>query len=351
MKIGANRIAFLFFLLFARSLSPAPDLFAQADPFYRGKTIRIVVGLPAGDLYDLWARVIGTHMAKHIPGNPDIIVQNMTGAATIITANHVYNVGKPDGLTLGMVIPSIYFDQLLGRKEVQFDYGKFTWIGSPVKGDQQMFMRSDSPYKNIEDIRKASVPPRCGSTGTGSPSYYVPKLMGETLGTKFSIVTGYQGGQSIDLAVERGEVHCRAATVEVFFAREPYHTWRRTGFVRNIIQTGRKRDRKLPDTPTIYELMDQYKTPEESRRLAMVVLAGDNLGRPLLATPGIPAERVKILRAGFAKTMTDPEFLADVKKRKYDLDPTSGEELEALAKEVVSQPAAVVERMRKLLEK
>ena len=351
MKSRTLRRAVLFFLFLAQILFFAPHLFAQPDPFFKGKTMRIVVGLPAGDLYDLWARLIAAHMTKHIPGNPDIIVQNMTGAASIITANHVYNVGKPDGLTLGMVIPSIYFDQLFGRKEVQFDYAKFTWIGSPVKGDQQKFMRSDTPYKSIEDIRNASVPPRCGSTGTGSPSYYVPKLLGETLGAKFTVVTGYQGGQSIDLAVERGEVHCRAATVEVFFAREPYQTWRKTGFVRNVIQTGRKRDRKLPDTPTIHELMDQYKTPVEGRRLATVVLAGDNLGRPLLASPGIPAERVQLLRAAFAQTMTDPDFLADIKKRKYDLDPTSGEELEALAKEVVAQPPAIVERMKKLLEK
>lgn len=310
-----------------------------------------VVGLPAGDVYDLWARLIGTHMAKQIPGNPNIIVQNMPGAATLITANHVYTVGKPDGLTLGMVIPSIYFDQLLGRKEVQFDYGKFTWIGSTVKGDHQMYMRADAPYKNIEDIRKTSIPPKCGSTGTGSPSYYIPKLMEEVLGTKFTIVTGYPGGQAIELAVERGEIQCRSFTIEAFFAREPFHTWRKTGFVRNIIQTGRKRDPKLPDTPTIYELMDQYKTPEESRRLAAVVLAGGNLGRPLLGTPGIPPDRVKLLRDAFAKTMADPEFLAEIEKRKYELDPTSGEELEALAKEIIVQPPEVIERMRKLLGK
>src|SRR3990167_4837464 len=163
-----------FFTVLCCVLFWVSDGEAQA-PFYQGKTIRIVVCLPAGDVYDLWGRLIATHMAKQIPGNPNIIVQNMPGAATMITANHVYTVGKPDGLTLGMVIPSIYFDQLLGRKEVQFDYGKFAWIGSLSRGDRLMYMRSDTPYKTIEDIRKASVPPKCGSTGTGSPSYYVPK--------------------------------------------------------------------------------------------------------------------------------------------------------------------------------
>jgi tripartite-type tricarboxylate transporter receptor subunit TctC len=214
-----------------------------------------------------------------------------------------------------------------------------------------MYMRSDAPYKNIEEIRKASAPPKCGSTGSGSPSYYIPKLMEDIFGAKFTIVTGYPGGQAIELAVERGEVQCRSFTIEAFFAREPFHTWRKTGFVRNIMQTGRKRDPRLADTPTIYELMDQYQTPEQSRRLATVVLAGGNLGRPLIGTPGIPPDRVKILREAFAKTMIDPDFLAEIKKRKYELDPTSGEELEALAKEVIVQPPEVIERMRKLLGK
>jgi tripartite-type tricarboxylate transporter receptor subunit TctC len=168
---------------------------AQSAPFYQGKTIRIVVGLPAGDVYDLWARLIAKHLTKHIAGNPNILVQNMPGAASMITANYVYTVGKSDGLTFGMPLPSLYFDQLLGRSEAQFDWAKFAWIGSPVKGDHQLYMRTDAPYKSIDDIRKASTPPKCGSTGTGSPSYYIPRLLEETLGAKFVVVTGYQGGQ------------------------------------------------------------------------------------------------------------------------------------------------------------
>jgi tripartite-type tricarboxylate transporter receptor subunit TctC len=134
-----------------------------------------------------------------------------------------------------------------------------------------------------------------------------------------------------------------------FFAHEPFHTSRKTGFVRVLVQTGRNRDPKLPDVPTIYELMDHYKTPEGSRRLATVVLAAGALGRPLVGTPGIPEDRVKILREAFVMTVKDPEFLAEVKKRKWELDPVGGEELEALAKEVVAQPPEVIERMKKLL--
>ena len=139
-------------------------------------------------------------------------------------------------------------------------------------------MRADTPYKTIEDVRTAKEPPRCGAQGTSDTAYYLPRLFNETLGTKFNLVQGYPGGPEIDLAVERGEIHCRAFTIEAFLSREPYHTWRKKGFVRNIIQTGRKRDAKLPDTPTVWELMDRYKTPDGGRRLATVVLASGSLG-------------------------------------------------------------------------
>jgi len=175
--------------------------------------------------------------------------------------------------------------------------------------------------------------------------------MEEALGTKFNLVTGYQGGQDIDLAVERGELQCRAFTIEAFFAREPFLTWRKKGFVRNMVQTGRARDPKLPDTPTIYELMDQYKTPEATRRLGNVVLAAGALGRPIVGTPGIPQERVTTLRQAFSKTLKDPDFLAEIERRKYELQPVKGEELEIMAKDVIAQPADVIERMRKLLGK
>jgi tripartite-type tricarboxylate transporter receptor subunit TctC len=340
--------AILVLLVLFVLASPPP---VKADDFYKGKTIKIVVGFLAGDVFDLWARLYAQYMPKHIPGKPDIIVQNMPGAGSIIAANHVYSVGKPDGLTLGSPLPALYFDQLVGRKEVQFDWAKFVWIGSPVQNEHQMYMRTDAPYKTIDDIRNATVPPKCGTTGTGSTGYYVPKFMEDAIGTKFNIVTGYQGGQDVDLAVERGELQCRAFTIEAFFAREPFMTWRKKGFVRNVIQTGRTRDPKLPDTPTIYELMDQYKTPEATRRLGNVVLAAGALGRPILGTPGIPAERVAILRQAFNKMLSDPDFLAEIERRKYELQPVKGEELEAMAKDVIAQPPDVVERMRKLLGK
>ena len=319
--------------------------------FYEGKTIRIVTGYPAGDTNDQWPRLFAQLMTKHIPGNPTIIVQNMPGGGSMIAANYVYSVGKPDGLTLGWISPALYFDQLVGRKQVQFDWAKFAWIGSPVESEHQMYMRSDSPYKTVEDIRKATVPPRCGATGTSSTGYYIPKLMEETLGVKFNIVAGYQGGGPVDLAVEKGELHCRAMTIESFFNREPFHTWRKNGFVHNVMQTGRKRDPRMPNTPLLSELMEQYKTPESGKRVARIILAAGAFGRPMVASPGVPPDRVKILRDAFTKSVKDPEFIAETKKRKFDLEPVSGEEMESLAKEVVSQPPEIIERMKNVLGK
>jgi tripartite-type tricarboxylate transporter receptor subunit TctC len=325
------------------------DQLQAQTPFYQGKTVRLVAGTPAGSVYDLYARLVAQFIPKHIPGAPNIIVQNMPGVASMVAANYIYTVAKPDGLTIGSIQPALYFDQLVGRKEVQFDWQKFSWIGNTTVSHHLLYMRADTPYKSIEDIRKAATPPKCGAEGTASSAYYLPKLLEETIGAKFTVVTGYNSGTDVDLAVERGEVQCRAFTIAAFFAREPFHTWRKKGFVRVIIQTGKKRDVNLPDVPTLPELMDQYKTADANRRLATVILAANEIGRPIIATPGIPADRLKILRDAFMKSVQDPELLDDAKKKKLELDPVSGEELEALAKEIVAQPPDVVERMKKLL--
>jgi hypothetical protein len=173
--------------------------------------------------------------------------------------------------------------------------------------------------------------------------------MEETIGTKFDIVLGYQSGQDVDLAVERGEVVCRAFTITAFFAREPFISWRKRGFVNVLMQSGAKRDERLKDAPTIYELMDKYKTPAAGRSLAKVVLAAGEFGRPLVAPPGLPADRLKILRDAFDKSVQDPALLATAEKRRLEMDPASGSELESLAKEVMAATPDVVQRMEKLL--
>jgi hypothetical protein len=284
-----RKLTLVIFLL----LVSVPPLQAQTS-YYQGKTMTIVVGTVAGDLYDLYARAIALYMGKYIPGNPNIIVQNMPGAGHMIAANYIYNVAKPDGLTIA---------------------------------------------------------PKCGTTGMSNMGYFVPKLLEETVGAKFNVVSGYQGGNEIDLAVERGEIQCRSLSSEAFFSREPFHTWRKNNFARVLVQGGRKRDERLRDVPTLYELMDKYQAPESGRRLATALLASGDFHRPYLGPPNMRPEQVKTLREAFSKTVKDPAFLAETKNKKLDIDPTSGEEVEALTKEVMSQPPEVIERLKKLMGK
>jgi len=322
--------------------------FPQA-PYFQGKTITIVVGYLAGDGYDIWTRLLAAHMGKHVPGAPNMVAQNMPGAGSMIAANHIYNVAKPDGLTIGSIGPSLYLDQLVGKKEVQFDWARFGWVGSTENTPWLLYMKTDTPYKTIEDVRKAKQPPKCSATGTGTSGHFIPRLLEEALAAKFTLVMGYQGGAEQDLAFERGEVVCRSISIPTFFAREPFITWRKNSLVRILMQTGRKRDPKMPDVPTIHELMNEYKTPASTRALVTAILASGDLGRPFIVPPGVPAERLKILRDAFRKTMADPAFLADVKARKLEVDPDFGEDLETIAREAVSQPRDIVERMKKLL--
>src|SRR5688572_20634084 len=318
-------------------------------PFYQGKTITIIVSTKAGDVYDLYPRLVAEFMPKFIPGNPNIIIQNVPGAAGLIGTNQIYNVAKPDGLTFGATYPALYFEQLVKRPEVKFDWTKFIWIGSTINSNSLMYMRADTPYKSMEDIRTATTPPKCGATGVTSSAYYMPKLLEDAIGTKFDVVPGYVAGQDIDLAVERGEVQCRAFTVNAFFAREPFITWRKKNFVRVMYQTGSKRDPRLKDVVLFNELMDKYKTAESVRRLTKVVLAADEFGRPIVFPPGVPADRVKIIRDAFNKTISDPALLAEAQRRRLDIDPATGEELDALAKEVMTASPDIVERVKKMI--
>ena len=340
----ARALLFVLMILFA----PVNRAGAQT-PYYQGKTITIITGSQTGDVFDIYARMIATHMGKHISGNPNIVVQNMTGAGHIVAANFVYGVAKPDGLTLLAPNPNLYVDQLIGRSEIKFDWAKFSWLGNAQRTTDLLYMRTDAPFKTMEDVRSAKEPPKCGATGTGTTGFMVPRLLEETIGAKFTVITGYKGGNEVDLAVERGEVQCRAFSVTAFFAREPFHTWRKNNFVRAIIQLGKNRDSRLADVTTLNELMEKYKTPEIGRRVALVVTASEIFQRPYMGPPGMRPELVKVVREAFQKTLKDNAFLDEVKSKKLDAEYTSGEEMESMAKEMMSQRPEVIERLKKVL--
>jgi tripartite-type tricarboxylate transporter receptor subunit TctC len=320
-----------------------------ATPLYEDKTIRLVVGFSAGGISDLWARALGRAMSNYIPGKPAIVIQNMPGAGSLTAANYIYGVAKPDGLTIGFFTPGLYFNQLIGAKEVQFDWAKFTWIGSPEQTQRIIYIRADGPFKSLDDVRSAAEPPKCGATALGTVGHYFPRLVEEALGLKFNLVLGYPGAAEIDLAIQKGEVLCRAGSAQGYFGSEPSKSWSKNGFTRVLVQGGAKRHPRLADVPTLHELMDKRKATQAIRRLAAVLLSPDDIGRPLAAAPGVPPERVKILREAFAKGVGDAEFLAEAKKRDWEVDPVSGEQLEEIAKRVVNQPPEVIERMKKIL--
>jgi tripartite-type tricarboxylate transporter receptor subunit TctC len=343
-KISAS--VALMALLFGALLSESAN--SQPAPFYKDKTVRIIVGFTSGGLYDQYARLLARHMGKYIPGNPNIIVQNMPGAGSLTATNYVSNVTKPDGLTLGMPGSGIYLDQLLGRKEANFDVAKLAWLGSIDQRDLVLYMKADAPWKSIEDVMNAKEQPKCGATGTSDLTSILTSIMDETLGVKFQEVRGYPGGVEIDLALEKGEIHCRGTGVTTHFAREPYFTWHKTGFDRHLIQTGAKKDPRLADAPTLVELMDKRKTSAFSRSVARVMLVSATLGRPMMTTPGTPPDRVKILREAYLKAFNDPESVQEAKKSRLDLQALAGAEVETQLREVMNQPKDVIERVKKL---
>src|SRR4030095_1732518 len=225
----------------------APHGLAQTN-FYQGKTITIIVGTVPGGLYDLWGRLLGRIMGKYIPGNPTMMVQNMPGGGSMIAANYLYGVAKPDGLTIGMFQTHMYLQQLVRRPEVKFDVLKFNWLGSQEKGTMMLYIRGDSPYPSMDQIIQAKEPPKCGATGLSDQTTLFTRLLEETVGARFTRVLGYKGGSEVDLAMERGEIICRATRVTVHFSREPFLTWDKKGFDRHLVQAGEKRDPRLADT-------------------------------------------------------------------------------------------------------
>jgi tripartite-type tricarboxylate transporter receptor subunit TctC len=335
----------LLLLFFLALISQAS---AQSH-FYDDKTIKLVIGFSAGGISDLWGRALSRAMSPHISGKPNIILQNMPGAGSLVAANYVYGVAKPDGLTLGFFTPGLYFNQLIGSKEVQFDWARFAWIGSPEQTRRIIYIRGDAPFRNLDNVLSAAEPPKCGATALGTVGHYFPRLVEEALGLKFNLVLGYPGAAEIDLAIQKGEVQCRAGSLEGYFGSEPTKSWAKSGFTRVLIQGGAKRDPRIADVPTLYELMEKRKASEATRRLAAVLLSPDNIGRPLATTPGVPPDRVKILRDAFTKALGNAEFLAEAKKRGWEIEPVSGEELESIGKKVMVQPPDVIERMKKIL--
>jgi tripartite-type tricarboxylate transporter receptor subunit TctC len=320
-----------------------------AKPFYEGKTIQLFVASGPGATTDISARLVGRYLGKHIPGNPAIVVQNMPGGGGLVAANYLYNVAKPDGLTILAVSRANYLEQMVARPEVKADFRKFSWIGSFNKAPMMVACRTDTPYKSITAMRAAKVPPRFGQSGTGSISYVFANLIERILNLKIKNVTGFQSGRDTDLGLERGEVDCRA-TSDITVIRSPWSHWVKDNFVTFVLQQGPDKSRLLPPVPTVAE-----SAPPESQplvNLMEIMLAYTEFDRPFAAPPNVAKEKLQMLREGFERMLKDAEFAAEAKKL-LDWDGAtflSGEQLQKKLETTISQPPEILKRVKEILE-
>lgn len=315
------------------------------EPFYKGKTIRIIVPFSAGGGYDIYSRTIARHIRKYIPGNPVVIVDNMTGAGGLIGTNYVYKVAKPDGLTIGSPIGTIFVQQLVGKSGVEFDARKFEYVGAPAQDTQLLAVHKRTGIKTVEQWLASKIPVKYGATGPGSANEDIPKIARAAIGLPIQIVSGYKGSADIRLAFNSGEVDGLANAWESFKG-----TWSNEVEAGDVVIVLQAAGRAHPELPKLPLVMDYAKT-EAARKL---VQAGINnygaTARPYVLPPGTPKDRVEILRNAFMETTRDPEFAAELKKAKLDLDPLDGATLERNVREIFSLDPALVPKLAEILK-
>jgi tripartite-type tricarboxylate transporter receptor subunit TctC len=319
--------------------------FAQ-EPFFKGRTVRIVVGFSAGGGFDVYSRAISRHLGRHIPGHPNVIVENMTGAGSLIAANNIYKVAKPDGLTIGNINGGLFMQQLLGAPGIEFDAVKFEHVGVPVKDKSVCVMTKGSGFTSLDKWAASKTPLKLGATGPGSATYNVPLILKETLGLPIQLVSGYKGIADVRLAAETGEL----AGVCGWTWDSLKATWSKaldSGDAVVVLQTVSQPISELPKVPLA---IDSAKN-EESRQLIQAGIHDvSDVTYSYVLPPATPRDRVGGLRKAFAATTKDPEFLADTKKSRLGIDPLSGEELEKTIGRLFKLSPSVVAKLKEVLK-
>jgi tripartite-type tricarboxylate transporter receptor subunit TctC len=310
--------------------------------FYARTPIRMLITADPGGSYDSNARLVGRHLGKHIPGNPRIVAEQMVGASGRVAANYLYNVAPKDGSVIAIVQQSLPMGQATGENGVQYDAARFNWIGSPILLDDVLIVWHATGVRSMDDAKRKEVV--IGATSATGTNYIYPKLTNELLGTKFKIVTGYQGATPIKLALERGEVEGHGSN--------PWSDWKvtRPEWVRDkkivpLMQMSLEKHRDLPDVPLLIDLA----TNTDVKAVFELMSVTADIGRPFVTAPGVPPERVAALRQAFEKTMTDPDFLADAAKANIDIKLIDGHELELLVRRVLGSPKSAIALLKTAL--
>lgn len=327
----------------AAPLAATVPAFAQSPAdFYKSATVNVLIATAAGSGYDFEGRLVSRHINKHLPGNPRMVAQNLPGAGGIRVANTLYNTATQDGSNLGLVMNSAAMMQAISGQGVQYDSAKFQWVGSLSPAVDTMGIWHTEGAKSVEDAKKKIIV--AAATGKGANSGYIPAAMNELLGTKFKIVTGYNGSPDMNTAMERGEVGARGTSWASWVTTRM--DWITNGQFIMIMYAGPKPKDMPAGVPSMADLV---KNPDDIQ-VMNVVFSGAEFGRPFAMGPGVPKERVQVMREAFLAMTKDPEFLAEAEKLKVDIDPVKGEYLQDLAAKVIATPPHLAERAKALVE-
>jgi len=318
---------------------------AAQDSFYKGKTVRIIVGAAAGGGYDTYSRTIARHIGKHISGNPTFVVDNMPGAGFLISANHVYKVAKPDGLTIGHFIGGLFLQQLLGKPGVEFESVKYGFVGAPGQDNYVLGISKSLGITSIEQWLSSKTVVKLGGVGAGSATDDIPKILKEAIGLPVQLVSGYSGTATVKLAFNSGEIQGVDNSWESFKA-----TWRNELDSGNLIVVLQNIPKAHPDLPKVPLDISYAKSEEGKRLIRSVVHTVGPTARPYVVPPGTPRDRLEILRKAFMDTMKDPEFLADAEKAKLDINPLDGATLEKSVKEVFNLDPTLIPKLKEILK-
>ena len=324
---------------------------ATANDFYAGKTVRVAVGFAAGGGYDTYARAVTRHMGKHIEGNPSFVVENMDGAGSLIAANYTYNKADRDGTFIGVWNSAFVLYQALGDRAVRLDARKLNWIGAPVKGSPGCNIMAFTGLKTMDDVMKSGKSLKMGATRAGSTYNDLPKILNQTIGTKFNVITGYTGTSKITVAMRSRELDggCWGWESARVTARAMLDAKGDERLIPIIIHS-KWEDPELQNVPITREYI-KAKSGNDGVELYNAWVNQYEFQRPLVLPPGVPEERVKILRKAFKATMEDPEFLAEAKKSKLKLDYVSAEEISELVKEIMNISPKAKEGLQFLVRK
>jgi tripartite-type tricarboxylate transporter receptor subunit TctC len=333
-KSVLHRSLVLLLLLFSTSAGGAEPV----EQFFARRTVTIVIGYTAGGSYDLYGRMVARHLGKHLPGQPTVIAQNMPGAGSLKAANYLYELAPKDGTALGVIVESAALEQALANPAVQYDAGKFTYVGRVATSNNIFMQWHTAKVQSLEDAKRMET--SLAGTGPGSIAETVPRLLNAVVGTKFKLISGYPASTEAMLAMERGEVD--GASSSWAAVKVGKQAWLRENKIKIILQTTPERIAELPHAPSLGEIGD---TPEDKQVFALYA-SGSAIGRSLLGPPGIPAERAQALRTAFQAMVKDPDFVAEIQRLSVELDPMPGEQLERLVAQTLNAPAAVRERAK-----